>query len=81
MLAQTLVALNGTMKMMMQEGAETLLSAWLARSPSAHGARIEWDGPAGPLQGTTAGLASDGALLMQTSDDLVRIRSGEVRWM
>ena len=80
-LAETLVALNGRMNTLMQGDSEPLLSEWLARSPSAHGVRIEWDGPAGPLQGMTAGLASDGALLMQTSTGLVRIRSGEVRWM
>jgi BirA family biotin operon repressor/biotin-[acetyl-CoA-carboxylase] ligase len=79
--AQTLVALNGIMKMLVQDGPELLLSAWLAHAPSARGARIEWDSPGGPLQGTTGGLASDGALLMQTSAGLVRIRSGEVRWM
>ena len=80
-LAQTLVALNDTTEALTREGPNTLLSAWVARSPSAHGARIEWDAAEGTLQGITAGLAPDGALLMQTNTQLVRIRSGEVRWM
>lgn len=80
-LAQTLVALNRTTGTLTRHGSAALLSEWLARSPSATGARIEWDGSDGVRQGTTAGLAPDGALLMQTSTDVVRIRSGEVRWM
>ena len=80
-LSGTLVAINRTLQALMREGPEPLLSAWRAISPSARGARIEWDGPGGLVQGTTAGLAPDGALLMQTSDELVRVRSGEVRWI
>lgn len=80
-LAHTLVALNETTDRLTRGGPQALLAEWLARAPSAHGAAIEWDAPEGTLAGTTAGIAADGALLMQTSSGLVRIRSGEVRWL
>jgi BirA family biotin operon repressor/biotin-[acetyl-CoA-carboxylase] ligase len=80
-LAQTLVALNDTTERLTRGGPEALLAAWLARAPSAHGTAIEWDAPEGTLHGTTAGIAADGALLMQTGTGLVRIRSGELRWI
>jgi BirA family transcriptional regulator, biotin operon repressor / biotin---[acetyl-CoA-carboxylase] ligase len=57
-----------------------LLARWLALSPSAHGAPIEWHTGTRAASGTTAGLAEDGALLARTADGLQRIVSGEVRW-
>ncbi len=80
-LAHTLAALNETVDRLTRRGPPALLAEWLARAPAAHGAPIEWDAPEGTLRGTTAGIASDGALLMQTSAGLVRILSGEVRWL
>lgn len=80
-LAQVLVALNRTLSELGVHGPPTLFSRWLALSPSAYGAAIEWD--TGPVvnSGTTAGLAEDGALLVRTPDGVHRIVSGEVRWV
>jgi BirA family biotin operon repressor/biotin-[acetyl-CoA-carboxylase] ligase len=75
-LAQVLVALNHTLRELEQSGARALLARWLALSPSAHGAPIEWDGGTG----LTAGLAEDGALLARTANGVQRIIAGEVRW-
>ena len=58
-----------------------LIARWLALSPSAHGAPIEWDAGPGTRSGTTAGLAEDGALLARTRHGLERIVSGDIRWM
>jgi BirA family biotin operon repressor/biotin-[acetyl-CoA-carboxylase] ligase len=80
-LAQVLVALNRTLGELAASGPPTLFSRWLALSPSAHGAAIEWDGGQGAASGTTAGVAEDGALLARAADGLHRIVSGEVRWL
>lgn len=80
-LAQVLVGLNRTLSEVEASGPAPLLARWLALAPSAHGERIEWDGPAGVERGTTAGLAGDGALLARTDRGLARIIAGEIRWM
>lgn len=75
-LAQVLAALNRTIGELEQSGPPALLARWLALSPSARGAPIEWDGGSG----LTAGLAGDGALLARGRNGLHRIIAGEVRW-
>src|SRR4051812_34022856 len=79
-LAQVLVALNETLDGVERSGPQPLLARWLALSPSAHGAAIEWDGASGVETGVTAGIAEDGALLARTPGGLARIIAGEVRW-
>lgn len=81
-LADTLVALNRVTTSIEVEGPSALLAHWIALSPSAAGARIEWDGPGGaPRSGVTAGLAADGALLARSGGAIERILSGDVRWI
>jgi BirA family transcriptional regulator, biotin operon repressor / biotin---[acetyl-CoA-carboxylase] ligase len=80
-LAQVLAALNRTLQSLETAGPPALVARWLALSPSAHGAPIEWNAGPGTKSGTTAGLAEDGALLARTRDGLERIVSGEVRWV
>ena len=80
LLAQVLAALNRTLADLAASGPPALVARWLALSPSAHGAPIEWDAGSEPLSGTTAGLAEDGALLARTPAGIRRIVSGEVRW-
>jgi BirA family biotin operon repressor/biotin-[acetyl-CoA-carboxylase] ligase len=79
-LAQVLAALNRTLGELQTSGPPALFAQWLALSPSAYGAPIEWDAASGPASGTSAGLAEDGALLARTAGGLHRIVSGEVRW-
>jgi len=81
-LANVLVALNDATRTLVESGgASALLERWLALSPSARGASIEWDaGGAASRSGITAGVADDGALLVTTADGVERILSGEVRW-
>ena len=76
-LAQVLAGLKRTLDALERSGPAPLIDRWLALSPSAHGAPIEWDGGAG----LTAGLAADGALLARTASGLHRIIAGEVRWV
>ena len=53
-----------------------ILQAWRAASPSAMGARVEWDG----RHGVTAGIDESGALLVQTATGLERIIAGQIHW-
>ena len=80
-LAQVLAALNRTLSELGAAGPPALFARWLAASPAAHGAPIEWDAGPGTRTGTTAGLAEDGALLARAPDGLHRIVAGEVRWL
>lgn len=80
--AGTLVALNRVTASVIEEGPSALLARWLALSPSATGARIEWDGPGATRRsGVTVGLAADGALLVRSGGAIERIVSAEVRWI
>jgi BirA family biotin operon repressor/biotin-[acetyl-CoA-carboxylase] ligase len=54
-----------------------ILQAWRRASPSANGARVEWDGG----HGVTAGVDDAGALLVATAGRTERIIAGELRWM
>jgi BirA family biotin operon repressor/biotin-[acetyl-CoA-carboxylase] ligase len=60
--------------------ADDILQAWRAAAPSAVGARVEWDAPAGVRTGVTDGLDDDGALRVKTAQGIERIVSGELRW-
>lgn len=79
-LAETLVALEGLVDELAAGSSQPLLARWRAVAPSARGAAVEWDTPSGPVSGTTAGIADDGALLVRTRDGIERIISGEIRW-
>ncbi len=79
-LAETLAALAGRVAELASGRPGPLLTRWRALAPSAHGTSVAWDTPGGPRHGTAAGLADDGALLVQVGDRVERIISGEVRW-
>lgn len=76
-LAAVLAGLNRTLASIEADGPAPLLKEWMAWSPSASGAPIEWDGGSG----TSAGLDAGGALLARTPAGLARIVAGEVRWL
>jgi BirA family transcriptional regulator, biotin operon repressor / biotin---[acetyl-CoA-carboxylase] ligase len=80
-LGSVLGALNRTIGDLAGAGLPGLFARWLALSPSAQGAPIEWDHAGTVMTGTTAGLAEDGALLARAADGVHRIISGEVRWL
>jgi biotin-(acetyl-CoA carboxylase) ligase len=80
-LAETLAVLAGLVRELSLSRPETVVARWRALAPSASNSRVEWETPAGRLCGTTAGIADDGALLVQVEGRLERIISGELRWM
>ena len=60
----------------LEQNPGDILQAWRAASPSAVGARVEWDGGAG----VTAGIDEAGALLVKTSTGVERIIAGALQW-
>jgi BirA family biotin operon repressor/biotin-[acetyl-CoA-carboxylase] ligase len=57
-----------------------ILDAWRARAPMAHGVGVTWTNGTGHVDGITAGVDDDGALLMRVGDRTERIVSGEIVW-
>jgi BirA family transcriptional regulator, biotin operon repressor / biotin---[acetyl-CoA-carboxylase] ligase len=81
LLVECLAALSGRVRDVASGNHRVVLERWLELSPSAFNARVEAEGVSGPVTGTTAGLAADGALLVKTRTGIEAIRSGVVRWL
>ena len=77
-LVEMLVALSGLVQDLTNGVKEGLLTRWRALAPSAHGALLEYETPAGRVAGTAAGIADDGALIVRVGDRLERVVSGEI---
>lgn len=60
---------------------DAILDAWRSRAPGSRGARVEWQGAAGPSAGVTAGIDDRGALLVRVDDRIERLVAGEVTWL
>jgi BirA family biotin operon repressor/biotin-[acetyl-CoA-carboxylase] ligase len=59
----------------------TVLDAWRLRATSTLRRRVEWDRGETPARGVAENIDEDGALLVRVGDDVVRVISGEVRWI
>jgi BirA family biotin operon repressor/biotin-[acetyl-CoA-carboxylase] ligase len=79
-LAETLASLASRIRTLAAGDPAPVLEAWRALSPSARGSKVEWDTPAGAVSGTSAGLAEDGALLVNVGGRIERVIAGELRW-
>jgi BirA family transcriptional regulator, biotin operon repressor / biotin---[acetyl-CoA-carboxylase] ligase len=79
-LAELLAALNEQAEALIEGRRRVVLDRWRALSPSASGTRVEWTADGKSMQGTTAGIDDDGALLVRTSDRFERIIAGELHW-
>jgi BirA family biotin operon repressor/biotin-[acetyl-CoA-carboxylase] ligase len=80
-LAECLCALASRVQDLAAGDSSAVLERWTVLAPSATGSRVEWDTPGGLLTGVTAGIATDGALVVRTREQLEHIRSGPVRWL
>lgn len=80
-LAFVLTSLAAQYRALLEGRYDDVLNAWRARAPWAIGHAVRWDGPNGPMQGTTAGVDVSGALLVRTQMGVERIISAELRWM
>lgn len=58
-----------------------VVRAWKARAAATFGRRVAWESSGVQLEGIAQGVDGDGALLVQTPQGMLRIISGEVRWI
>jgi len=80
-LAECLAAL-ATRYRDLNEGREgAVMTAWRSRAASMLGRRVEWDVAGASQRGLAERVDEDGALLVRTETGVVRVISGEVRWM
>jgi BirA family biotin operon repressor/biotin-[acetyl-CoA-carboxylase] ligase len=79
-LVETLAALSRRYADLLDGRFDAILDAWRALAPGASGRRVTWIAASGPRAGVTAGIAADGALLVETDRGVERIVSGEVEW-
>ena len=66
-LAETLAALDDGSLQLSRGDSSGLLARWRELAPSSRGAAVEWDTPHGVVQGISAGIADDGALLVRVA--------------
>ncbi len=79
-LAECLATIAERMSELSTGRSPKVLHRWAELSPSSRGARIEWETPLGRRAGVTAGVDSDGALLVRRGSELDRVVSGGVLW-
>jgi BirA family biotin operon repressor/biotin-[acetyl-CoA-carboxylase] ligase len=78
--AETLAAVDARYVELLEGRFDAILDAWRRRAPAAHGARVTWTTPAGPVSGVTGGIDDEGALLVRVGDRIERIVAGELTW-
>jgi BirA family biotin operon repressor/biotin-[acetyl-CoA-carboxylase] ligase len=81
LLAECLVSLSSHYRRLQQGTYDELLTAWRVRATPHMGRRVEWDEGGGVQQGIVHDIDSRGALLVHAGDRVVRVISGEVRWL
>ena len=81
LLVRVLVNLAGARDALRRDQVTGLLDRWLALSPSARGADVEWRARDGVRRGRTAGLDDDGALRVETGGRIERVIAGEITWL
>lgn len=79
--AETLAALAGEVARLDRGDRDAVLARWRELAPSAAGTSVEWETAAGPARGVTAGIDSEGALLVRSGPNVERIVAGELRWV
>jgi BirA family biotin operon repressor/biotin-[acetyl-CoA-carboxylase] ligase len=80
-LADVLAALARRYRGLVAGDTASLLRDWRELSPLAEGARVSFDGAGGRMDGVTAGIDEQGALLVRARDGRVTaLRAGEVTW-
>ena len=80
-LAECLVALASRYEALQNRRGEEVLAAWRARAARHLGKSVEWQGETGVRHGIAHDIDGAGALLVRVGDQIVRVISGEVRWM
>jgi BirA family biotin operon repressor/biotin-[acetyl-CoA-carboxylase] ligase len=79
--AETLAAVAGRYRDLLDGRFDGILDAWRSRAPGAAGARVSWIHAAESCAGVTAGIDEDGALLVRRDGRIDRIVAGELTWL
>jgi BirA family biotin operon repressor/biotin-[acetyl-CoA-carboxylase] ligase len=79
-LAETLSGMASRYADLLDGRYDAILDAWKRRAPSAIGTRVSWTTAQASMSGVTAGIDSDGALMVETGGGRDRIVAGELRW-
>ena len=80
-LAECLAALSNRYGMLQSGAADDVITAWRKRAALHMGRTVEWDIDGGSRQGRAEDIDATGALLVRVEDQIVRVISGEVRWL
>jgi BirA family transcriptional regulator, biotin operon repressor / biotin---[acetyl-CoA-carboxylase] ligase len=80
-LAECLAALSTRYAMLQGGRAADVIGAWRARAAAHMGRTVEWDVDRGSRRGVAEDIDSTGALLVRVDTQIVRVISGEVRWL
>jgi BirA family biotin operon repressor/biotin-[acetyl-CoA-carboxylase] ligase len=80
-LAECLAALWARYLDLQRRQTAAVLSAWRHRATAMFGRRVEWHAGGRTRRGTADDVDETGALLVRSDQDLVRVTSGEVRWL
>ena len=80
-LAECLAALSARYGDLQSGRASAVVASWRARASATFGRRVEWDADGATQQGVAQDVDERGALLVSVGSGLVRVISGEVRWI
>ena len=80
-LAESLAALSNRYRMLRSGAAADVIAAWRRRAATQMGRTVEWDVEGVSHQGRAEDIDATGALLVRVGDQIVRVISGELRWL
>lgn len=80
-LAECLAALWNRYRMLQSGAVDDVIAAWRRRAAPHMGRMVEWDVDSRSHQGRAEDIDATGALLVRVDDQIVRVISGEVRWL
>ena len=80
-LAECLAAFACRYDMLARSAGGEVINAWRARAAEHMNRHVEWDTEQGPRRGVAYDIDPAGALLVRADDQIVRVFSGEVRWL
>ena len=80
-LAECLAALWNRYRMLQSGAAHDVTAAWRRRAAPHMGRMVGWDVDGRAHQGRAEDIDATGALLVRVDDQIVRVISGEVRWL
>jgi BirA family biotin operon repressor/biotin-[acetyl-CoA-carboxylase] ligase len=80
-LAECLAALSHRYGMLQRGAVDDVIAAWRKRGALHMSRAVEWDADGGSRRGRAEDIDATGALLVRIDDRIVRVISGEVRWL